>query len=91
MIEQLEDGMEHLKRTPEPMLALSDFTGVFGSPEFMKRSKEFGPLIKEKVTRNAVFGMTSLKRLLLNGYNRVTGDDIKAFATKEEALDWLTE
>lgn len=90
-LEQLTRYSNEVRKLKEPVLALSNVTHLVESVEFMRRSKELGPLFKEKAIKSAIYGgINGLKRLFLNGYNRATGDKMRAFETKEEALDWLT-
>lgn len=89
-ISQLEKVFSYVSKQEEKVILLVDFTGVYGSPEYMKKSKSYGDFFKRRTTKSAVIGMTSLKILLLKGYNRVTGDTIEPFKTREEALEWLT-
>ena len=54
---------------------------------FRETSKVTAPLIK----KSAILGIGGVKSVLLNGFNLFSKMDLKAFTTKEKALDWLVE
>lgn len=70
---------------------LVDYEGVSGGVEYMTRVKHLGNTVfKEHMRCSAVLGITGLKKILFNGYNRATGaTNVKAFDTRDEALEWL--
>lgn len=70
---------------------LVDYNGVTAGVEYMTRLKELGNTVfKQHMKCSAVLGITGLKKILFNGYNRATGaNNVKAFIDREEALDWL--
>ena len=70
---------------------LVDYTGISGSLEYMSRLKNLGNTVfKQHMKCSAVLGITGLKKILFNGYNRATGaTNVKAFNDRNEALDWL--
>lgn len=57
----------------------------------MSRLKELGNTVfKKHMKCSAVLGISGLKKILFDGYNRATGStNVKAFNSREEALDWL--
>lgn len=57
----------------------------------MKRTKEINENYGHKISKRAVLGITGIKKILLAGYNKVSGKGVKAipFDTKEEALEYL--
>ncbi len=70
---------------------LTDFTGIFGSTEYMSKVKAYGKELRQNSkAKQAVMGITGMKQVLLNGYLAFTGDKtIKPFNTQAEALEWL--
>jgi hypothetical protein len=46
---------------------------------------------KHLVFKRAVFGVTEVQMVFLKGIAAFTGEYIRAFGTREEALDWLAE
>ena len=75
------------------LLILSDFEGTVTSYEFMQKVKEYGRRFRkdrETNIKNAVLGITGVKKTLFDSYIFFTGDThTKAFKTLEEAKEWL--
>ncbi|MFY0626610.1 MAG: hypothetical protein JXR07_09955 [Reichenbachiella sp.] len=90
-LELLENVAKEMAKFPEQTLLLVDYDGVSGGIAYMTRVKELGNTVFKKHMKNsAVLGITGLKKVLFNGYNRATGtNNVKTFNTREEALDWL--
>jgi hypothetical protein len=42
------------------------------------------------VEKQALLGLTATQKIILKGFNLILQRDIKAFATKEEAIAYLT-
>ena len=89
MLSILNETFELVRSTPGQILALTDATNAATGPDFMKAAKEQGKPLTHKIDKSAAIGITGLKGMLLKGYNLFTGDKMKPFATKEEALDYL--
>lgn len=89
MIKQLEEIKDLYQKSNFQFLALNDFTGTYGSSEFMNKAKEHKELFDSKTLKTAVLGITGLKKVLLNGYNMFVQKKQVPFNTKEEALDYL--
>ncbi len=87
----LESVADEIATFPNPMLLLVNYEGVNGGLAYMARLKELGNTVfKEHMKCSAVLGITGLKKILFNGYNRATGaTNVSAFNTREEALEWL--
>ncbi len=86
----LEEVAKTMKSHPEVRL-LVDYTGITAGPNYMSKLKEYGNTVfKKHMKCSAVLGVTGLKKILFNGYQLATGaKNIKAFGSKDEALDWL--
>ncbi len=89
MIKLLQEVVELYNSSSIKYLALNDFTGTFGSREFLNVAKEHQKLFDEKTIKTAVLGITGLKKVLLNGYNYFVQKKQVPFDSKEEALDYL--
>ena len=87
----LEKYAEEAKKLPDQsVLALWDVTNQFASPGFMKRVKELKKEVFDaKVVSSAIIGVTGVKRILFDGYNKIAGGRIRALATKEKAMEYL--
>ena len=90
-LELLEKVAVEMAKIPDLTLLLVTFEGVSGGIAYMSRLKELGNTVfKKHMKCSAVLGITGLKKILFNGYNRATGSsNVVAFNSKEEALDWL--
>lgn len=69
----------------------NDYNDISAGSSYMSKVKEYGNTVfNEHMECSAVLGITGLKKILFNGYNRATGaTNVKTFDSKEEALDWL--
>jgi hypothetical protein len=72
------------------LLQLVDFRDTIGSEKVMQelKSKEALEAMK-KVSKTAVIGITGIKKILLNAYNKLTGKNIRAFDSLEAAKEYL--
>ena len=88
----LEEAANMIKSKGQVRL-LVDYNGVSGGIEYMTRLKELGnTILKEHMKCSAVLGITGLKQVLFNGYNRATrSNNVRAFKNREEAIDWLAD
>ncbi len=90
MLNVLEDVAAEFRKTNEQFLTLNDFTGNFGTEEFLKRAKELGPEVFDaKTLKSAILGITGVKKILLQAYNKFVKNKQVPFDTKEEALEYL--
>lgn len=74
----------------ETVLSLIDVTGSATGPDFMKEAKLQAKESGHKICKSSIIGITGLKGMLLKAYNMFSGQEMKPFETKEEALDYLT-
>jgi len=91
MIKVLEDVRREFEKPGGPYLTLNDFTGTFGSSEFMNTAKKYKELFDNKTLKTAILGITGIKKILLNGYNAFVRKKQMPFDTKEEALEYLVK
>ena len=70
-------------------LILIDYTGSVISSEAAQALRASGARTTAYVSKIAVIGITGVKQVLLNMANRITGNKMTAFDTKEAALEWL--
>lgn len=89
MIKLLSEIKVLYENATVPFLALNDFTGTYGSNEFMNAAKQHKELFDRMTNKTAVLGITGLKKVLLNGYNMFVQKKQVPFETKEEALEYL--
>lgn len=94
--EQALDALELVAKkanaTPGKLVLLYNFEGATASPEFMARVKQLGKeVFAVKVDKVAAVGITGVKAVLVEAYNKFTGRDLRTFKTEAEALDWLVK
>ncbi len=83
-----------IERADSSLLILSDYIGTTASREYMDAVKAYGKEFRTGPTnvKNAVVGITGLKRALFRAYLLFTGDKhTRSFDTMEQAVRWLTE
>ncbi len=86
----LQQIIELAEAAPGAVSILSNFEGASVSGAFMAKAKDRGKERKAKVERQALVGITGLKKILMTGYITFTGQKaVRAFETDAEALDWI--
>lgn len=91
-LQLLDEVAEAMKKKGKVRL-LVDYTGVTAGTDYMSKIKEYGNTIfKEHMLCSATMGVTGLKKILFNGYNRATGaTNVKVFEDRSQALSWLVD
>ena len=90
MISFLKEAQKIVINDNKPYLQLSDITGVFLTPEYMKKLKEIAKETPKIAIKRAVVGITPIKKIILNTYNLILGKNgLKAFSNLEDAKDWI--
>jgi hypothetical protein len=90
LITNLDVGFKLVVESPEKVAVLANLTGVTVNKEFMEATKKWEPVVKPKITRQAVLITGSpMQEVLLNMYNMFTGREVRAFSSEEKAKDWL--
>jgi len=89
MLKVLDDVRKEYEKSNTQFLAINDFTGTFGSNEFLNAASKHKELFDSKTLKTAVLGITGIKKILLNGYNAFVKKKQVPFNTKEEALEYL--
>jgi len=77
------------KARPESLLILTDITEATYDKTVSENLKEFAKTNTPFVKASAVTGLNAMKRIIYSAVVRFSGRNIKAFDTREEALDWL--
>ena len=90
-LETLDQAEEVIVGRKDKILILVDTRDAYTSAEFMARLKESGKEIAPKMEKQAIVGITGLKAILLDAYNRFTGSALKPFSIQEEAKEWLVK
>ena len=89
-ISLLRTAVEIEKNSNGNLLILQNFEKTFANDEYMAEVKKLGKDVKDKVSKNALVGITGVKKILLSTYIAISGEkSIKTFNTEEEAKEWL--
>ncbi len=88
----LEKVRQEYLKTSEKLITLNDFTGAYGSSEFMKKASQLGKeLFNSRTHKTAAIGVSGMKKILVNTYNAFMSNKLYIFDTKEEALEFLVK
>lgn len=92
-VEQLAREVQQVitAQRPESVLVLADFTGVTFTQQMVKEIAKAASADRRYVVRTAWVGAESLPPAWLNWIRDASGRDIRRFATREKALEFLTE
>ena len=73
----------------DSLLTLADFTGAQVDKNVATRIKEVLTLDRPFVKRSALVGADSIPHVFYQNFKSFSRREIPAFATREEAMDWL--
>jgi hypothetical protein len=77
-------------RKPEnSVLSLTDVSGSVGTRQALDLFKKSAQIAKKHIRRQAVVGVTGVKKILFDAVVRVSGQNAKTFSDLEKAKDWL--
>lgn len=89
MLAQLEIMADVFDKSGGNVLSLTNFTGNYGSKEFMERAKELADVFRRNRKKSAVLGIVGAKKVLLQAYTLLTRDNMMPFDSREKALEYL--
>lgn len=89
ILQTMDDATAFALNENRPLLRLSNMTGIFAVKEVLKKAQESGKATNHLTIKRAAVGITGAKKVLLNAYNRVSGNKALIFDTLEDAKDWL--
>ena len=91
LLEQLKKNTRFLiDSAGDHFLTLSDFTNSYGDDKSLAYlQSEEAKAAAKKTAKKAVLGVTGLKKMFLNIYNKFTGTGTKAFDDIEAAKEYL--
>ncbi|HCX20734.1 MAG: hypothetical protein CMB80_07805 [Flammeovirgaceae bacterium] len=89
ILKEMDDATDFALKENRPLLRLSNMTDVFGVSSVVEKAKESGKKTKHLTIKRAAVGITGAKKVLFNAFNRVSGNNARAFDSVEEAKDWL--
>jgi len=81
---------DYIRNQPKSsVVALTNMQGMHFNKEVRDLIAEFISGNKPYMKVSAAFGIGPLLRIVYNGVTKLTGRDVRAFDTKEQALNWL--
>jgi len=90
VLDNLELMVKFYQEGDGKILTLADVRGTYTDPEITDKIKYYGNTVfKSNAKKRAIIGMNALRRIVLRGYNLVTGNDLRPFDTEEEAKEYL--
>ena len=78
-----------VKEPPDSVRVLLDFRGTVGSIEVVNYFKDSSARTRTYVKKNAVLGISGVRKVLLESVSRITGHVAQAFDDEDKALEWL--
>ena len=89
MIETFNEAFEILKSSDKKMNVLEDYSGVPVSQEYLEYAISKGGEAKEYIAKSAIIGLTGLKVVYYQQYEKASNHVMKIFDTYEEAIAYL--
>ena len=90
MIDTLKEAEEIIMSEDKQHLQLSNISGAFATPEFMKEANEFGKKSKALTDKAAIVGVSGRKKVSLSAYNLIVGGKLRPLNSEEDAKAYLT-
>ena len=93
MCSQLEEETKIIMEytDEEKILYLANFEDAEITPGFIKKGNEKGKETSDKILKSAFIGVSGLKTLLLNTFNKFTGINARACKNHEDAKEFLVK
>ncbi len=76
-------------QAPKSVRLLTDVTGTPFNARGVEALKVYAKSNTPYLKASAVAGVAGIKKIVVDSIIRLTGRDIRSFATTEDALDWL--
>lgn len=88
--EVIKKGAAYIQSKPAgSVLCISNITNMHFSSEIKSVFQDFVSSNKPYVKGSAAVGLGGLQAIVFNGLMKLTGRDVKLFATLDEAKEWL--
>ncbi|HAP44751.1 MAG: hypothetical protein A2087_12255 [Spirochaetes bacterium GWD1_61_31] len=86
----LREAIEIERASAGGLLLLQNYEGTHANEEFVAEIKRLGAEVSDKLAKNAVVGLSGIKKIFLSAYVRFSGEKVlRSFNTEAEAHDWL--
>ncbi len=87
---RLDYCLDEIKvQPPKSILLLSNVTGTYYNQGLISKMKNFSSNISPYVKASAMVGVTGITKIFFNALVKLTGRDIKAHSSLDEAKEWL--
>jgi hydrogenase maturation factor HypF (carbamoyltransferase family) len=89
----IKESIAVVLASPSPVRLLGNIDDAGVSPAVMKEMKKLGgTILRQKLEKTAVVGVTGVMGVFFDAYVAVAGKDTaRKFEAEKEALDWLAE
>lgn len=77
-------------QSSKSVLALTNIEGMHFNNEIKSKFSDFIKSNEPYIKASAVVGLSGLQRIVYSGITKLTGRNVKAFGSSEQAIDWLT-
>lgn len=83
---------ELIQTRSEPVLAMAIFNDrTYVTPTFMRHAEKESGAVMPLLEKVAFVGLSTTKRIILQGYNILFGRTFQPFETQEEAIRYLVD
>lgn len=90
MIKAASELRQLIAQDNKPVVVLTIFNDkAYVTPAFMRHAEKETAEVLHLLDRVAFLGLSPTKKIILNGYNLLFRRNFRAFATREEAIDYL--
>jgi len=89
ILKTMDEATEFALKENRPLLRLSNMTDVFAVKEVVEKAKASAKTTSHLTIKRAAVGISGAKKVLFNAFNRVSGNNSRAFDSVENAKDWL--
>ncbi len=90
IIKMMQTANRTIIEAHDNVLGLADFSGTYATDEIVQYlQSEDSKQAAKKLEKNAVVGVTGIKKMFLNLYNMVTGGGAKPFDDLTSAKEYL--
>ena len=86
-----QNTLELIKQGKKDILTLTDVSNSFVYGKTLQLLKEASQLSLGITKKSATVGLSTAKKIILNGINTFANSNIKAFDSLEEAKEWLVK
>jgi len=91
ILKTMDEATKFALELNRPLLRLSNMTNVYAVSKVVEKAKVSGKRTRHLTIKRAAVGIVGAKKVLFNAFNRVSGNNAKAFNTVEEAKEWLVK